>query len=223
MQKLSYWVIVDQLDSGFYEARTPDVPGLRALGTSKAGVVRAMAESIDCFVHACAEAGENPPRAEAWSASDIDSTVNVVSRSEISVFVPSTTGGRRVSDATRGAQLQRATMTTPMNVFVAEGNVEVYLSRLRRTPNAEKRDNLLRLIREEESRMGQSREHFENGQRRVIEGRQRIKKHRRLIARAATMRHAENAAFALETLERTQALLEEWLDALNGRREQTKL
>ena len=223
MQKLSYWVIVDQLDSGFYEARAPDVPGLRALGTSKAGVVRAMAESIDCFVHACVEAGENPPRAEAWSASDVDGAGDVVSRTEISVFVPSTTGGRRVTDATRGAQLQPATRTTPMSAFVTEGNIEVYLSRLRRTSNTEKRDDLLRFIREEESRMGQSREHFENGQRRVIEGRQRIKKQRRLVARLATMRHADNAAFILETLEMTQALLEEWLDTLSSRREQTKL
>jgi hypothetical protein len=117
-----------------------------------------------------------------------------------------------------------ANMTSPMNVFLTEGNVEIYLSRLHTTWSTEERDRLLRLLVQEESRMGSSREHVENGERRVSDGRDRIVKQRRLVADIPPPeRPAAPAALLLETLEKTQALLEEHLKALQRRRESRKL
>jgi hypothetical protein len=69
-----------------------------------------------------------------------------------------------------------------MRVFLTEGNVEIYLSQLHTTWNPDERDKLLRLLVREESSMGASREHLENGERRVSEGRDRIDRQRRLVA-----------------------------------------
>ncbi len=72
-------------------------------------------------------------------------------------------------------------MTSPMSVFLIEGNVEIYLSRLHTTWNPEERDKLLRLLVREEAQMGFGREHLENAQRRVSDGRDRIARQRRLV------------------------------------------
>jgi hypothetical protein len=100
----------------------------------------------------------------------------------------------------------------PMNVFLTEGNVEIYLSRLHATWNAEERDKLLRLLLQEEAHMGASREHLENGERRVSEGRDRIAKQRQAVAGLPVEERTGNSAvLILETMEATQALLEEHL------------
>ncbi|MBY0320846.1 MAG: hypothetical protein K2X72_19135 [Reyranella sp.] len=115
-------------------------------------------------------------------------------------------------------------MTSPMSVFLTEGNVEIYLSRLHTTWSLEERDRLLRLLVQEESRMGTSREHLENGERRVSDGRDRIIRQRRLVADIPPPeRAAAPASLLLETLEKTQALLEEHLVMLQRQRESKKL
>lgn len=115
-------------------------------------------------------------------------------------------------------------MTSPMKVFLTEGNVEIYLSRLHTTWNPEDRDKLLRLLVREESSMGASREHLENGERRVSEGRDRIDRQRRLVADIPFHEStATQATLLLETLEQTQALLEEHLRVLQRRLEERKL
>jgi hypothetical protein len=115
-------------------------------------------------------------------------------------------------------------MTSPMGVFVTEGNVEIYLSRLHTTWNLEERDKLLRLLAREEAQMGLNREHLENGERRVSEGRERIAKQRRIVADGLLHEQTRSsAALLLETLEKTQTLLEEHLMALQQRHEGTKL
>jgi hypothetical protein len=45
-------------------------------------------------------------------------------------------------------------MSTQMNVFLTEGNVEIYLSKLHLTWKPEERDKLLRLLAREEQQMG---------------------------------------------------------------------
>lgn len=102
----------------------------------------------------------------------------------------------------------------PLNVFVAEGNVEIYLSKLHETFNPVERDSLLRLLVKEEAAMGIGREHVENGERRVVDGHQRLEK-QRAIAAGLPSEHPHT--LLLETLERTQALLEQHLDFLRER------
>ena len=108
---------------------------------------------------------------------------------------------------------------SPMDVFVAEGNVEIYLSRLHATWRPEVRDALLRLVCDEEARMGHSREHLENGERRVIEGKERLRKQRELIV----AQPCRQGAFVLETLEKTQLLLEQHLGELRKQHMRRKL
>jgi hypothetical protein len=100
-------------------------------------------------------------------------------------------------------------LTTPLNSFVTEHNVDIYLSKLRATFNATERDSLLRLLIAEEDRMARTSEHLENGERRISEGRDRIRRHREMIAGLEqAMLSTDTALFVLETMERTQALLE---------------
>lgn len=92
-----------------------------------------------------------------------------------------------------------------LNVFVAERNVDIYLSKLHNGLNPSERDVILRLLVKEEGDMGLSREHVDNGERRVIDGRQRVKRHRILVADLSLkkrLEHPENAR--LETLGWTQ-------------------
>ncbi len=104
-------------------------------------------------------------------------------------------------------------MSTPMNDFLTEGNVEIYLSRLHNAWDVGARDVLLRLLVEEDGRMGQSRVHFENGER------------QREIVQSLEPDHedASREALVLETLEKTQSLLEGHLELLRERFERNKL
>lgn len=113
---------------------------------------------------------------------------------------------------------------TSISIFLTEGNVEIYLSQLHKTWDREDRDKLLRLLVREEDQMGSAREHLENGERRVHEGRQRIARQRQIVANALSQEQVDaRAALLLETLEQTQALLEQHLTALRRRRATTRL
>ena len=115
-------------------------------------------------------------------------------------------------------------MSTSLNAFVTESNVELYLSRLYTTLDATDRDNLLRLLVEEESKMGRSLEHVENGERRVADGCERLKRQRTVVAGLPIgKRHEHPAARLLETLEQTQALLEQHLRCMRASHERHKL
>ena len=103
-------------------------------------------------------------------------------------------------------------MSSSLNVFVTERNVEIFLSKLHHSFDGAKRDAFLRLLVAEESRMGAARQHVENGERRVIDGRQRLERQR--IATCDIPPHKRDGhpdVFLLETLETTQRLLEQHL------------
>ena len=115
-------------------------------------------------------------------------------------------------------------MSTAMNVFLTEGNIEIYLTRLYTTWEIQDRDVLIRLLVAELNQMGESREHFENGERRVADGAQRILRLRKLLEECrADGRPTDRQAFELQTFERTQALLEAHVEKLRHRFEQKKL
>ena len=99
-------------------------------------------------------------------------------------------------------------MSNPVDVFVTESNVEMYLSRTYECLDAAQRDVLLRLLVEEEDRMGRSREHMENGQRRVEDGRDRVKRQRELLASVQPNENRLQAEFMLETFEHMLLLME---------------
>ena len=111
-----------------------------------------------------------------------------------------------------------------MNVFLTEHNVDLYLTRLHTTRDAQDRDGLLRLLVQEEDRMGESLEHLENGQRRVAEGAERIKRQRAFAEQLSPDARATSpSAFFLETFEKTQALLEAHVEQLRKRVERSRL
>jgi hypothetical protein len=112
----------------------------------------------------------------------------------------------------------------PIEIFVSEGNVDIYLSKLHEAWDAEARDKLLRLLIAEESRMGFYREHLENSERRVAAGLERIRFQRELVDRlTAEERPTDTASGLLETLEKAQALLEAHCQRLRNQFEQSKL
>ncbi len=115
-------------------------------------------------------------------------------------------------------------MSTPVNTFITEGNVEIYLSRLRVTWNSEARDVLVRLLAEELSKMDENRVHFENGERRVFDGRKRLQRQREIVqGLPSNQRTDSDEAHLLETLEKIQDLLERHLSALRERFDQKRL
>ncbi|SKA38739.1 hypothetical protein SAMN02745126_06093 [Enhydrobacter aerosaccus] len=97
-----------------------------------------------------------------------------------------------------------------MDVFIRERNVEMYLDRLYTELDADKRATLVRLLVDEESQMARSREHLDNGERRVAAGLVRVERQRQLVARmiADDDRMLGAAKAMLETLQATQVLLE---------------
>lgn len=98
---------------------------------------------------------------------------------------------------------------TPLDHFVTESNVEIYLLKLRVTVDPAERDTLLRLLIVEEDRMGRTSEHLDTSRRRTADGHDRIRRQRETIVeleRAGLS--TEKAVFQLETMERTQALFE---------------
>lgn len=111
-----------------------------------------------------------------------------------------------------------------MEIFVSERNIDIYLSKLHETWDADARDNLLRLLLAEESKVGFHRERLENGERRVSEGLERVRFQREVVDRlSAEERSTEIAATLLNTLERTQALLEAHCQRLRDQFEQSGL
>ena len=113
---------------------------------------------------------------------------------------------------------------TSREVFVTEGNVDIYLSKLHTTWDEGQRDSLLRLVIAEEARMGLSREHVEYGERRVDDGHKRLARQRELVAQmtSADPTTAPERQL-LVTLEKTQALLELHLEMLKKRAKQAQL
>ncbi|MBS0523749.1 MAG: hypothetical protein JSS04_08945 [Proteobacteria bacterium] len=99
-------------------------------------------------------------------------------------------------------------MNSPVDVFVTESNVEMYLSRAYECLDARQRDLLLRLLVQEEDRMGSSREHLENGARRVEDCRERIKRQRELVGSLQQNENRIRAEFMLGTFEQILVLME---------------
>lgn len=99
-------------------------------------------------------------------------------------------------------------MNTSVNTFVTESNVEMYLSKAYQCLDAAERDLLLRLVVEEEGRMGNSREHMENGQRRLEDCKERVKRQRELVGALQPKENRPHAEFMLETFEHTLVLME---------------
>jgi hypothetical protein len=99
-------------------------------------------------------------------------------------------------------------MNHPVNVFVTESNVDIYLSKAYACMDADQRDVLLRLVADEESRMGASRAHMENNQRRVEDCRERVRRQRELVGSLQSKASRIQAEFVLETCERMLVLME---------------
>lgn len=115
-------------------------------------------------------------------------------------------------------------MDDSTNVFVTESNVDIYLSRAFASNDLQERDTLLRLLVEEESRMGSRREHLENGRRRMDECSRRVQRQREIVGSFnAGERDALQAQFVLETMEKTLALVQDHLRGLERRFQQARL
>lgn len=115
-------------------------------------------------------------------------------------------------------------MDDATNVFVIESNVDIYLSKAFVSHDLQERDTLLRLLVEEESRMGSRREHLENGRRRMDECGLRVKRQREIVGSFnAGERDALQAQFVLETMERTLTLVQDRLQDLERRFHQARL
>ncbi len=113
---------------------------------------------------------------------------------------------------------------TPMDNFVSEGNIEIFLSKLWSTWSVDERDTLFRLVAAEETQMATSRQHtLENG-RRIADCENRLEQQRRIVeALEREQRDASRARFALRTFERTLALLNDHQKMLQSRFERAKL
>lgn len=115
-------------------------------------------------------------------------------------------------------------MNSPTNVFVTENNVELYLSKAYECFDSEMRDLLLRLVVEEETRMGARREHVDNGQRRLDDCKERVQRQREIVRELHRQnRSRAQAEFILETLERTLLLMKDHQRALTVRYRQARL
>ena len=101
-------------------------------------------------------------------------------------------------------------MNDHTNVFITESNVDLVLSKGYEAMEPRQRDTLLRLVIEEEARMGSRREHVENGQRRLDDCSQRVRNQRELVSALRRQeRDVGEAEFILETFERTLKILED--------------
>lgn len=113
---------------------------------------------------------------------------------------------------------------TPLNGFVTEGNVDIYLSKLRSTVDPAERANILRLLIAEEDRMGRTAEHLDKARDRIADGRDRICRLRETIVELEQAGlSTEKAVFRLETMERTQALFEDHCQHLRRALERSHL
>jgi hypothetical protein len=70
------------------------------------------------------------------------------------------------------------------------------------------RDVLLRLLVEEEDRMGRSREHMDNGQRRLEDCKEWMKRQRELLGSLQRNENRLQAEFMLDTFEQTSLLMD---------------
>jgi hypothetical protein len=114
-------------------------------------------------------------------------------------------------------------MNDNMNVFVMESNVELFLSMVYKSTNAEERDSLLRLIADEQTRMGQRREHLQNAHRRLDDCKMRARQQRQVISALPEENPArQREVFLLETLEKILLLVEEHQRALAERLRESK-
>jgi hypothetical protein len=115
-------------------------------------------------------------------------------------------------------------MITSTDVFVAETNVEMYLSKAYECLDANTRDVLLRLLAEEEARMGASREHMENGHRRLDDCKGRVRRQRELVSSLAQQGQRQpQEQFLLDTLEKTLVLMQQHQRFLNERFKRNRL
>lgn len=115
-------------------------------------------------------------------------------------------------------------MNTPTNVFVTENNVEMYLSKAYECLDRSQRDLLLRLVAEEEARMGQSREHAENAQRRLDACRERTRRQRDIVSALPPQDpNRSREKLLLGTFEATLQLMEQHQRILDDRHRQAQL
>jgi hypothetical protein len=114
-------------------------------------------------------------------------------------------------------------MNNPTNVFVTESNVELYLSKAYAAKDAAERDILLRLLVQEERRMGSSREHVENGERRLDDCKERVKRQREIVGTLHSNESRLQAELLLETFEAILVLMEKHQRVLVERFRATRL
>ena len=113
---------------------------------------------------------------------------------------------------------------TAMDVFVTEGNVEIYLSGAYETLDPERRDALLRLVVEEESRMARQRKHLERNKERLADCEIRVPRQRALVSELQGRQvNSVQAEFVLQTFERCLALMRDHHTRLAERSEAFKL
>lgn len=106
-------------------------------------------------------------------------------------------------------------MNDSMNVFVTESNVDQYLSKAYSALDREERDVLLRLMVEEQGRMGGRLEHVENAKRRLDDCRERVRQQRGVVD-ALDHQHPNRLReeFLLDTFEKALAVLREHQQSL---------
>ena len=95
-----------------------------------------------------------------------------------------------------------------MDDFITEGNVEIYLSGAYETFDPERRETLLRLLADEEAKMGRRREHLEQNGRRLADCADRVRRQRELVSELQSQQqNSARAEFILQTFERCLALM----------------
>lgn len=96
-----------------------------------------------------------------------------------------------------------------MNDFVVDRNVTLFLDKLSAGDDPSLHSTLLKLLVDEESKLGRSREQLDKAEEHVRNGKARIAGQRALIAgQALEGRALEQSQALLRTLEATQELLE---------------
>lgn len=105
-----------------------------------------------------------------------------------------------------------------MRDFVSGRNIDHFVERLSTEAEATVRDTLHRLLLQEESQLGKSREHLEAAERRMLQGRVRILRLKtRLAGEEIDDGDRERSIATLSGLEETQMLLEDHVRQLQAR------
>ncbi len=110
-----------------------------------------------------------------------------------------------------------------LNSFISEGNVEIYLSGLYKSWDADERDALLRLVIQEESRMGERLEHVREAERRILDCQQRVQRQRVLVDGREDAADMSRALFLLDIFEKILEALQEHHRHLLSRLENNRL